>query len=92
MSIKAWGVIGGTVSLVAFRFLRYRFGGGWAIGFLAFLIVAWIALCLVEKRQLERLQVQISKLGPEQREQFIRELDPKIQADLRKIEKSKSRR
>ena len=61
------------------------------MGFLAFLIIAWIALWWVEKRQMERLRLQISKLGHDEREQFIAELDPKIQSELRKIENSKTR-
>jgi len=91
MSIKAWGAIGGAASLIAFRFIKSEFGGAWALGFLAFLIIAWIALCWVEKRQMERLRLQISKLDHDEREQFIAELDPKIQSDLRKIENSKMR-
>jgi hypothetical protein len=91
MSIKVWGMIGASVSAILFQFIKYQFGGGWAIGFLVFLIVAWIALCLLEKRQTARLKIQISKLGPAQREHFVRELDPEVQADLRKLEKSKTK-
>lgn len=90
MSIRAWGAVGGVVSLITFRFLKHRFGGEWALGFLALIIVAWIALCFFERRQMERLHAQISRLDPEEREPFIRGLDPKIQADLRKMDKAKS--
>ena len=87
MSIKAWGAIGGSVSAITFRLMKDKLGGGWALGFLGFLIVAFVALCFVEKRQMRRLRARISKLGPEQKERFIQEFDPKIQANLRRNEK-----